>query len=184
MKAFKFRIVADTEEDIFRDIIIREDDTFEQLYKMIIKSVGFRGDQMASFYMSNEEWEKGEEISLMDMSFGDTGPRMMDTTLLNEMIFNKNDKVLFLYDFMKMWIFYVELIGIDEAKEDQELPAIVLSMGQSPNEDEKEIPDLFEAEFSEKAGSKSDEFDDIFSEFDDDMDDDFGRFENIDDLDI
>lgn len=181
MKAFKFRIVADTEDDIFRDILIREDDTFEQLYKTIIESVGFRGDQMASFYMSNENWEKGEEISLMDMSFGDAGPRMMDTTLLNEMVEAKNDKILFLYDFMKMWIFYVELIGIEQLDESMSLPAIVLSMGQPPNEDEKEIPDLFEAEDDNK--NNSDEIDDIFSEFDD-MDDEFGDFENLDDYDF
>lgn len=181
MRAFKFRIVADTEDDIFRDILIREDDTFEQLYKTIIESVGFRGDQMASFYMSNENWEKGEEISLMDMSFGDAGPRMMDTTLLNEMVEAKNDKILFLYDFMKMWIFYVELIGIEQLDESMNLPAIVLSMGQSPNEDEKDIPDLFEGD--DDNGDSSNEIDDIFNEFDD-SDDEFGSFENLDDYDF
>ena len=73
MGALKFRVLLDTEQEseIFRDIIIDEDDNFESLYNAIISSFRFQGDQMASFYISNDNWDKGHEISLMDMNYGD-----------------------------------------------------------------------------------------------------------------
>ncbi len=57
MSALKFRVLLDTEQDseIFRDILIDENDNFESLYQAIISSFRFQGDQMASFYMSNDE---------------------------------------------------------------------------------------------------------------------------------
>ena len=71
MKTYVFRVVADIEEDVFRDIEILGSQNFEDLHDMIIESFDFTGDQMASFYMSDENWDKGEEIGLMDMGFGE-----------------------------------------------------------------------------------------------------------------
>ena len=69
MIAYKFRVVIDIEEDVFRDVVILENQNFEELHHAIVHAFGFEGDQMASFYMSDEQWEKGEEIGLIDMSF-------------------------------------------------------------------------------------------------------------------
>jgi hypothetical protein len=73
MAAYKFRVLLDTEKEseIFRDIVIDENDNFENFYHAIISSFRFQGDQMASFYISNDNWDKGHEISLMDMNYGD-----------------------------------------------------------------------------------------------------------------
>ena len=67
---FRFRVVLDndTKEDIFRDIEIRKTDTFEDLHNSITQSFGFDGSEMASFYLSDDEWNQGEEISLFDLS--------------------------------------------------------------------------------------------------------------------
>ena len=106
MKAYKFRVVIDTDDDVFRDIVILENQNFEDLHFAVIHAFGFEGDQMASFYMSNEEWEKGEEIGLMDMSFGDEkGPKDMKSTVIESQIESKHQKILYVYDFLKMWIF-------------------------------------------------------------------------------
>ena len=73
MGALKFRVLLDTDQDaeIFRDILVDENDNFESLYQAIIASFRFEGDQMASFYMSNDDWYKGHEISLVDMKYVD-----------------------------------------------------------------------------------------------------------------
>ena len=42
----------------------------EDLHNVITQSFGFDGTEMASFYISDDEWNQGEEISLFDMSDG------------------------------------------------------------------------------------------------------------------
>ena len=73
MPGLKFRILLDSHknEEVFHDILVSEDENFESLFKSIIEAFEFRGDQMASFYVSNENWDKGEEISLIDLSEGE-----------------------------------------------------------------------------------------------------------------
>ena len=105
MKVIKFRVVPDTEEDIFRDIQIGVDHTFEELYRSIINAFSFRGDQLASFYLSNDEWDKGHEIALMDMG-GQPGeiPGVMNAAILGDIITTVEQKVILVYDFLKMWV--------------------------------------------------------------------------------
>ena len=61
MAGLKFRVLLDSkdQEKVFRDILISDSDNFESFYKAIISSFRFEGDQMASFYMSNDDWDKG-----------------------------------------------------------------------------------------------------------------------------
>jgi hypothetical protein len=163
MRTFTFRVVVDTEEDIFRDIEISENHSFEDFHDAIVKAFGFRGDQMASFYMSNELWEKGKELALMDMGSleGEGGTQSMKSTLLKDEVVEKNQKILYVYDFFKMWIFYIDLIAIKESLIEV-VPSVVLAFGESPDEDDKEIEDIFEG------------LDDFNSEFEDSYDGDFG----------
>ena len=186
MESYTYRVVVDTKEDSFRDIEIAIDATFEELHNAIIEAYEFRGDQMTSFYMSDDEWEKGEEIALMDMGFG----KSMSDTQLKDMMKAKDQKILYVYDFLKMWIFYVELVKVNRKATRTDLPALIIKIGDSPNEDDKEIPNLLEGMTDfDQSSSKSNEVDDFYKTYgdefnDDDLDDDFGGFENIDDLDI
>jgi hypothetical protein len=185
MKSYTYRVVVDTKEDSFRDIEIASNATFESLHNAIIEAYEFRGDQMTSFFMSDDDWEKGEEISLMDMGFG----KSMSDTKLDEMMEADGQKILYVYDFLKLWVFYVELVKTNAVATRSDLPAIILKIGKSPNEDDKEIPNLLEGMTDfDGSSSKSNEVEDFYKtygdEFNDDLDDDFEGFENIDDLDI
>jgi len=97
--------------------------------------------------MSNEYWEKGLEIPLMDMA-GDDALSMKSTTL-SEMVSKPSDKVLYIYDFMRMWIFYVELMEVKKDKPSTIYPRVALVFGDAPSQDSKEM-DLFGSEFSEE----------------------------------
>ena len=180
-KSYTFRVVIDTEEDIFRDIVILENQNFEEFHHSIIAAFGFEGDQMASFYMSNEEWDKGEEIGLMDMSFEDNkGPASMKNTLIGNMVKMPHQKILYVYDFLKMWIFYIELIEEGVENPEDGYPYVKLSFGEAPDESSKIIPDLIDNLYNDDS-SIEDDVNDVFNEFDND---DFENFENIDDYDI
>ena len=69
MSIYKFRILLESKEEyeIFRDVEIKSTQNFDDLHEIIVAAYGFDNLQMASFYVSNDEWEKGQEISLFDM---------------------------------------------------------------------------------------------------------------------
>jgi hypothetical protein len=142
MASLKFRVLLDSkdQEKVFRDIIIGENENFETLYKTIISSFNFKGDQMASFYISNDDWDKGHEISLMDLSYGDDAiddlPSVMNSAILKDFMEDHDQKIILVYDFLKMWIFLVELIGTEE--KETLSPEIILSIGVAPIESTKE----------------------------------------------
>ena len=76
--AYKFRVILDVEEDVFRDIIVSESINLEELHFTIAKSFGFKGQEMASFYRTDNAWEQGEEIPLFDMSEDGSAPSMQN----------------------------------------------------------------------------------------------------------
>lgn len=154
---YRFRVILDndTEEDIFRDLEIRESDTLEDLHNIITQSFGFDGSEMASFYISNDLWEQGEEISLFDLS-DDNSARLMNETALDTVVHEAQTKLIYVYDFLSMWTFYVELAEIVEEEEGFDYPNLMFVQGQVPdNAPEKS----FEADI-----------DDDFNEFDDGLD--------------
>ncbi|TNE54562.1 MAG: hypothetical protein EP338_07015 [Bacteroidetes bacterium] len=177
MGSLKFRVLLDTEQDteIFRDILIGETHNLEQFYQSIMSAFGFQGDQMASFYLSNENWDKGREVSLMDMSFGESqeeeGTLVMSETKMEEIVETEDQKMILVYDFMRMWIFLIELIGREE-KEVAE-PEVALMVGETPDEESREM-DLGDLEDEE-----GEESDDLFDDFEDGYDDD--DFQSYDD---
>ncbi|TNJ43185.1 hypothetical protein KFZ70_11045 [Tamlana fucoidanivorans] len=155
---YRFRVILDndTEEDIFRDLEILETDTLEDLHNIITQSFGFDGSEMASFYISNDAWEQGEEISLFDLS-DDNSARLMHETSLDCVVHEAQTKLIYIYDFLNMWTFYVELAEIVDKNEGLDYPNLMFVKGQVPDSAPEK---LFE----------SDNFDDDFNEFEDGLD--------------
>jgi hypothetical protein len=180
MAGLKFRVLLDTEKDeeIFRDILISDTDNFESFYKAIISAFRFQGLEMASFYVSNDSWDKGHEINLMDMTYGDDDmdglPNIMKDAIIKDFLEEPDQKFILVYDFMRMWIFLIELIAYD--KEGPEVPQLLLAIGMAPPEDSKpaENDQLFMGDLPDE-----DEDDLGFNDFDDDIsDDDYSSFDD------
>lgn len=175
MAVYKFRVLLDAEGDVFRDIEIQDTQSFEELHRAIVRAFGFRGDEFASFYLSNDAWDKGVEIALMDMSFGnEAAPHQMVNTTLESLVDNVGQKLVYVYDFMKMWCFYVELTDITKEKAGQEYPRILMSFGDSPSEDDKDVDFQFESEGDDLPENIEDEIDNMFDDFDNGLDEDHG----------
>ena len=85
---YRFRVIRDndTEDDVFRDFELREGDTMEDLHNIITQSFGFDGMEMASFYVSDDQWNQGEEIAMKDMSEAGNQVKMMSTTIINNIV--------------------------------------------------------------------------------------------------
>ncbi len=131
---YRFRVILDndTEDDIFRDLEIRETDSLEDLHNIITQSFGFDGSEMASFYISNDAWEQGEEISLFDLS-DDGSTRLMNETEICDVVHEVQTKLIYIYDFLSMWTFYVELAEIVEEAEGHDYPNLMFVQGQVPD---------------------------------------------------
>jgi hypothetical protein len=160
---YKIRVILDTKEDVIRTLLVDSTINLEQLHLTIAKSFGFKGQEMASFYRTDEEWNQGEEIPLFNMAEAGEGISMQ-TCLLNSTLTEENDKLIYVYDFLKMWTFYVDVIEIS-SEEKSGLPLIILTVG--------EIPD--EAPKKEFVSENLDETDDL-----DDLDEEFGHFDDYD----
>lgn len=153
---YRFRVVLDTVEDVFRDIEILKTNSLEDLHNVITQSFGFDGTEMASFYVSDDEWSQGEEIVLFDMSEGVSKVRMMNETTIEDVFSQSNTKMIYVYDFLSMWTFYVELADISEQAEGVDYPNLMYVLGQlpdSPPDREFEAEDLggdeYENEFQD-----------------------------------
>ena len=158
---YRFRIILDTQEDVFRDIEIEAKATLEDFHNSITQSFGFAGQEMASFYLSNELWEQGEEIALYDMNEGIDSLRVMNETFINDVTDKSKTKLIYVYDFLNMWTFLIELADIAESEEGQSYPNLMFAVGNIPEvSPEKE----FLAEDSEEDDNRGiypNEYDDI-----------------------
>lgn len=155
---YRFRVILDndTDEDVFRDLEIRETDTMEDLHNIITQSFGFNGMEMASFYISDDEWNQGEEIAMFDMSEAGNEVRVMNETIIKDVAHEASPKLIYVYDFLSMWTFYVELAEIVEEAQGTDYPNLMFVHGQIPDEAPEKA---FEADQ-----------DDAFDEFEDGMD--------------
>ena len=79
---YRFRIVLDAEEDVFRDLELESSSTFEDLHNVIIQSFGLSGHEMATFYVTDDEWNQGEAIALTDMF--EEPSQLMEKTALDD----------------------------------------------------------------------------------------------------
>ncbi len=133
---YRFRVILDndTEDDIFRDIEIRKTDTLEDLHNTITQSFGFDGTEMASFYVSDDQWNQGEEISLFDMSEGINSVRLMNETTLDDIVDDTRTKLIYVYDFLSMWTFLIELAEIVEETDSVDYPNLMFVHGQIPSD--------------------------------------------------
>lgn len=154
---YRFRIILDTDEDVFRDIEIQASATLEDFHNAIVQAFGFDGLEMASFYKSNELWEEGEEICLFDLGDEPGRIRTMSETFIDDVVSRTETKLIYVYDFLSMWTFMVELADIVEIEDGVMYPNLMFVHGQIP----AVAP---EKEFTSERIDGDDDFDSDFDE--------------------
>lgn len=154
---YKLRAILDTEEDIFRDIAIENTDTLEDLHNALVNAFGFDGSEMASFYTCDDTWNQEDEIPLFDTGDEPGETRIMSDLTLEDLLYEKQTKIIYVYDFMNMWTFLIELAAIEEKQLGATYPELLFAHGEMPLGNDPN----FESED-----------DNAFSEFDDELDED------------
>jgi hypothetical protein len=190
MRIYRFRVLIDHPSEAFRDIEIGSEQSFLEFHKAVKDAFAFIGHEMACFHVSDEEWNKGAEIPLADLGFGmdgDEAPALMHEVLISDHIRSTSQRFIYVYDYLHMWLFMVELIAATDPMPGVDYPRVVMSMGTAPDEHSKET-DLSEGILDdddpysagpEEYGTDDDEDGEGFDEEDDEA---LGRHGNIDDL--
>lgn len=128
---FKLRIILEAEENVFRDVEVKTDQTLLDLHHGIKAAFDLKGEEMSSFYLSNDDWYQGSEISLEDVSEKEQIDTMAEIKI-EQVIPEKGNKMIFVYDFLSMWTFYVEVMETDVISANSDFPALVFSYGERP----------------------------------------------------
>jgi len=136
MAILKFRIYYEEDDSVYRDVVVKHSQTFLQLHQGILRAYEFDNKHQATFYRSNDNWQRGREISLekYDKQYK-VEPLLMNDTTIGSQIRDPNQKFVYVYDFVKNWSYLVELISVSKEENGKlEYPAVIKSEGIAPSQ--------------------------------------------------
>ncbi|MBS1626362.1 MAG: hypothetical protein JSR09_03205 [Bacteroidetes bacterium] len=136
MAILKFRIYFEEDEAIYRDVVLKHTQTFADLHTIILKSYEFDNKHQATFFRSNDFWQRGREISVAvyDKNYV-APPLLMAETTIGSEIRDTNQKFIYVYDFTKSWTFLIELININKEENPKiNYPAVTRVEGIAPQQ--------------------------------------------------
>jgi len=154
MAVYRFKVSFEDYDDVVREIDVKSTHTFEDLHKAIHTSTGYNPEVSSSFYVSNDQWIKGEEIAFLPTERKvNRGIKLMSNTKLSSCIDDPHQKFYYTYNFDRPFDFHVELTKILLNEESgKNYPNIFRSSG--------EVPKLVVNSFNpETTDSGDDEFD-------------------------
>lgn len=144
MMVFKFRLLSDEVEDFQMDIEVPYDMDLLKLHNFIRKQLGYNPCEMASFFMSDVEWEKFREFTLIDMGFeGDydeddddeiAPPMPMEKVTVANVIRNRFDRLIYVFDMFTERQLYMQLLESQAAQSGVDYPRMVELKGKAPKQ--------------------------------------------------
>ena len=113
MAILKFRVYWEEEDAIYRDVLVKHTQLFSDFHQIILKAFEFDQKHEATFFRSNDKWQRGREISKeVYQKEYPVAPLLMEETTIASEIMDTNQHFIYLYDFNKSWTFLVELIQV------------------------------------------------------------------------
>lgn len=136
MALYRFRVTFEDYDDVTREIDVKSNQTFEDLHRAIHQSTGYNPEYPSSFYISNDQWMKGEEITyLPNQRRIDRGVSLMEKVRLSSFIDDPHQKFYYTFNFDRPFDFHVELMKIIlEDAPGVTYPAVIKSVGEAPKQ--------------------------------------------------
>lgn len=169
---YHFRIISSESEDFIFEILIDSNAFFIDFHNFIQEKLNFDKSQITSFFITDQEWEKELEITLLDMMDGEGENLVMDKVPLNQLITSKKQRLLYAFDLFSDRHLFIELIDINNKK--IKTPACLRLEGEPP----KPVSDDFDID--NEALTINEPFDDTFEESFDSDDYDSDGYDNND----
>jgi hypothetical protein len=133
MAIYRFRVVFEEYDDVYRDIEIKSSQTFVDFHEAIQKAINFDNKHAASFFVSDAYWRKGTEITLLEEDLED-GVKLMSKTKIVTCVEDPHQHFVYVYDKVATWSFNIELIKIIKEETGGNFPNVVKSMGTAPKQ--------------------------------------------------
>lgn len=131
-----YRIIILSEEDDFfrREIRIDSEATFQQFNDFLVEHLGFSSAELTTFYISDEAWSKGQEVTAMDMRLNsDEDSYLMSETQLEELIEGRGDRLIFVFDMLSERALFMEVVEELPGKSLPE-PEVTRAEGKAPTQ--------------------------------------------------
>jgi hypothetical protein len=130
---YLFRMISDENQDFCRDVVIDGADTFLDFHRCIQEDLDYDPSQLASFFLTNEIWEKQKEITLIDM-MEETALEtvIMDEAVIQDHISEIAGRMIYVFDFFSERAFFIELIEKSDQPTDKKTPFIGHAEGKPP----------------------------------------------------
>lgn len=131
---YKFLILSDEVDDFMREITIDASATFFDLHNAILDSVNYEKDQITSFFLCDDEWEKQQEITLIEMETSSEYDNLvMDTTAIEDYVTDEKQKLLYYFDLMADRAFFITMQELIP-RQNSDKAACTRSEGQPPKQ--------------------------------------------------
>jgi len=135
MALYRFRVTFEDYDDISREVDIKSTHTFADLHQAIHQSIGYNPDYSSSFYISNDQWTKGEEIAFKPNERKvSRGVALMENSKLSSFIDDPHQKFYYTSNFDRPFDFHVELVKILDETAGVTYPATVKTTGEAPKQ--------------------------------------------------
>lgn len=135
MAVYRFRVSFEDYDDVIREVDIKSTHTFEDLHNAIHFSTGYKPEYPSSFYISNDQWIKGQEITyLPNQKRIDRGLPLMQNSKLSSFIDDPHQKFYYTFNFDRPFDFHVELIKILNETPGVVYPFVAKSIGEAPKQ--------------------------------------------------
>jgi hypothetical protein len=135
---YRFVLLSDEEDYFLREINIDADATFLHLHEAIAASVNYDKNQMASFFVCSYDWEKEQEITLIEMDAGSEYDNLvMADTVIGDCVSEEGQKLLYLFDYVADRVFFMQLKEITSGSLSE--AECVVSKGDAPQQIAEEV---------------------------------------------
>jgi len=137
MAILKFRVYLEEDDTVYRDVAIKHTQSFYDLHQTILKGYEFDSIHEASFYRSNDLWQRGRAISLekYDGIEYKVEPLDMISTSIGSEIKDTEQKFIYVYDLNKNWTFHIQLINVSKEENPKiTYPTITRKEGIGPSQ--------------------------------------------------
>ena len=131
---YKFLLLSDEVDNFKREIQISSQATFLEFHNEILKATGYDENQLYTFFICGDDWSKQTEVTLIEMdTSSEEDSYVMDVTLLEELIEDERQKLLYVFDQLSERVFFIELHEIITGK-DLKSPVCSKSVGEPPKQ--------------------------------------------------
>jgi hypothetical protein len=129
---FKFKVISDKVENFALHIDADARNTFFELHETIQDECKYDPSELATFFLADEEWDKGLEITMFKNRFPkqNSVPTMKDATL-GDFLKEKEDKLIYVFDVINQKSLYIELNEIVMEKK-LNTPVVTYNRGLAP----------------------------------------------------